>query len=436
MRKKNKKVFIVYVLFGLVYMLGILIITITKWSVDEFSVGIEEIIFTLTTPLKGNGSETINSAIKSAIPLCLKGGVLYVLIVLVDWFVLEMLKCKGKIKPIIHNLLRIAGCVGCFILLGYSLFYVDKVYNVREYYGLKKETTEFYEMYYVAPDTVDICNKDGKMKNLICIYVESMETAYTSKENGGYQEYDLIPNLSEMAKNNFSFSNTDKLGGFYGTTGSTWTLGALFATTSGVPFAFPVEGNDMNRYDKFASGIVTLGDILEKKGYVQEFLCGSDASYAGRGKYFSQHGNYKIFDLFTAREEEYIDDDYYVWWGFEDEYLFEIAKDEVLELSKGGKPFNLTMLTVDTHFPEGYMCDFNLRSIYNCFINCDKEIDMSILKNRQFSPMDMFPTILSAMGFDIEGDRLGLGTDMFSGKKTTISRLVKILIVVFYLYIN
>ena len=32
--------------------------------------------------------------------------------------------------------------------------------------------------------------------------------------------------------------------------------------------------------------------------------------------------------------------------------------------------------------------------------------------------MDMFPTTLSAMGAEIKGGRLGLGTDLFSGKQT------------------
>ena len=32
--------------------------------------------------------------------------------------------------------------------------------------------------------------------------------------------------------------------------------------------------------------------------------------------------------------------------------------------------------------------------------------------------MDLFPTMLSAMGYTIEGDRLGLGTDLFSGRPT------------------
>lgn len=32
----------------------------------------------------------------------------------------------------------------------------------------------------------------------------------------------------------------------------------------------------------------------------------------------------------------------------------------------------------------------------------------------------MFPTILSTLGVEIEGDRLGLGTNLYSNKKTII----------------
>ena len=32
--------------------------------------------------------------------------------------------------------------------------------------------------------------------------------------------------------------------------------------------------------------------------------------------------------------------------------------------------------------------------------------------------MDMFPTTLAAIGCEIEGNRLGLGTNLFSGEKT------------------
>ncbi len=37
--------------------------------------------------------------------------------------------------------------------------------------------------------------------------------------------------------------------------------------------------------------------------------------------------------------------------------------------------------------------------------------------------MDIFPTVLSAMGFSIEGERLGLGTNLFSTRKTLSEEL-------------
>ena len=35
----------------------------------------------------------------------------------------------------------------------------------------------------------------------------------------------------------------------------------------------------------------------------------------------------------------------------------------------------------------------------------------------------MFPTILASIGVKIEGERLGLGTNLFSGKQTLIEKL-------------
>ena len=37
--------------------------------------------------------------------------------------------------------------------------------------------------------------------------------------------------------------------------------------------------------------------------------------------------------------------------------LFEFAKNRLGELATQNEPFNLTMLTVDTHFEDGYVCD-------------------------------------------------------------------------------
>ena len=44
-------------------------------------------------------------------------------------------------------------------------------------------------------------------------------------------------------------------------------------------------------------------------------------------------------------------------------------------------------------------------------------------QNRQFCAMDMFPTTLAAMGCIIEGERLGLGTNLFSGRPTLMEEM-------------
>ena len=58
-----------------------------------------------------------------------------------------------------------------------------------------------------------------------------------------------------------------------------------------------------------------------------------------------------------AAQQGMLSDEYPVWWGYDDQKLFEFAKEKLNELSAQDEPFNLTMLTVDTHFEDGYVCD-------------------------------------------------------------------------------
>ena len=62
------------------------------------------------------------------------------------------------------------------------------------------------------------------------------------------------------------------------------------------------------------------------------------------------------------------------------------------------------------------------RKVYECFINADVAPDAPDPSTRLFSHMDLFPTMLSAMGFQIEGDRLGLGVNLFSQQSTLVEQ--------------
>ena len=71
---------------------------------------------------------------------------------------------------------------------------------------------------------------------------------------------------------------------------------------------------------------------------------------------------------------------------------------------------------------SGYFDDslYNRRSVFNLFINSSLKEENS--KNRMFTTMDMFPTTLAAMGVSIDGDKLALGTNLYSGKETIIEK--------------
>ena len=295
------------------------------------------------------------------------------------------------------------------------------------------------------------------------------------KEDGGAFDQNVIPELTEVARNNISFSNSDLLaGGAYPAFGSTWTMGGMFAQTSGLPLKIPIDGNAMSNQDLFMPAVTSIGDILAEQGYRQSLLIGSDAEVWRKKNYFEQHGNYEMLDYGWANANGKIPPDYRVWWGYEDQKLFDIAKEKLTEISMTGQPFNFTMLTVDTHFEDGYYCekcqpvtenqyanvylcasisfrnflhgsnsrafirnttivlsgdhltmdsDFCLnidpsyeRTVYNAFIN--PAVMPVQTKNRQFTTMDMFPSTLASMGVTIQGERLGLGTNLFSAEPT------------------
>lgn len=482
--KKNKArrfLPIAAVFFGILFILAAVVYILTRWVDATYDVDFNTLIYTMLSPLKGTGNSVVDSILQACLPSAVLCLVLYIIsaLVLCQSRVSVSLAVGSRRRRIdLLKWLRRIGAAACIGSLAAACLFCNRVLGIRSWWENQQQNTTIYEDYYVDPDSVSI-TLNGEAKNLIYIYLESAETTYASVEEGGAQEVNYIPNMTALAKEHISFSDKEGLGGFRPSVGTVWTMGALFGTTTGIPFSFPADGNAMDQRETFASGVTALGDILAEYGYRQEFLCGSDADFAGRRNYFEQHGNYEIFDYYTAIEKGYIASDYYVWWGFEDAILYEIARDELTRLASGDQPFNFTFLTVDQHHIDGYVCEqcgdeyeiqlanvlacsdrllsdfidwckqqdfyedtvivisgdhprmdttlvdgvnYADRTIYNCFINTEKTVALSE-KNREFTTLDMFPTVLSALGFDIEGDRLGLGTDLFSATRTLAEEL-------------
>lgn len=347
-----------------------------------------------------------------------------------------------------------------------------------EYWHSQSTKSTIFEEYYVPSNKVKLTFPENK-RNLVFIFMESMEASLFTESNGGGYPYSLIPELEKLALENTNFSDSNKLGGAMQVQNTGWTVSGMVAQTSGIPLKLNIDGNSYNGY-KFLPGVYSLGDILEKEGYNLEIMMGSDANFGGRKDYFQNHGHYKIYDLEEAIARGKMNRKDIVWWGFSDDNLFKWSKEEILDLASQDRPFNYVLLTADTHFTDGYLSkkapqkytqryenvhayssklvyefvewlqqqdfyknttivlvgdhlgmqtefyDQNLkpgyeRRVYNAFVN--PAIPAQNNHNRKFSTLDIFPTILASIDVKIEGNRLGLGTNLYSGKKTLIEEL-------------
>ncbi len=350
------------------------------------------------------------------------------------------------------------------LLLGTIKFCIT--YKVFYYMSHKLETSDFYEKHYVDAKQVSIQAPKAK-KNLILIFIESMEFTFADKI---FFKENLIPELDQLSKENLSFNK--HLEGYFQNN----TQMSLIATMTGLPSRAIFIGKKMDN-NQFGEGlkeylprIYSLSDILKDNGYTTMFIQGGDIDFAGAKTFLQQHS----FDFIIGKKEltKNFSNITYTEWGIEDKFTFEALKKELLQNCKKDIPFFFTIFTLDTHFnsnlsvsetkykikqtsslindfvcwcgKQSFINDTTIiivgdhlrmrdqfiqkynkkRYIYNVFINSVYK-DKQVNKDRTFSQIDLFPTILEAIGFKIEGSRLGLGTSLFSDRKTLLEEFGK-----------
>lgn len=467
--KMNKK----SVIGTLLIFISILIVASIIWGNRTFSVKtLPQVIFHAKVPMDGTDNGIYLDWLVWCVPISV------VLTSIINIFLYHGHRLfKGKIAEKFKNVIRHFYKIGCsFIVVALVVTLIN--YNVFGYVSHVSKQTDLYEKYYVDPKETQITFHNGK-RNLIHIYLESIENTYLSSDLGGGQVDNYMKELGQLALENTNFSNTDKIGGSLTVDGTQWTIAAMVAQSTGLPLSLPLTSKNYTASSTFMPGAYSIGDVLKEQGYNQEIMMGSTSTFALTSNFYNQHGNYTISDYESAKKEGRIPDDYFVFWGYEDKKLFEFAKEDITKLASQDKPFNMEMVTIDSHTPDGYLCDqcpdtydsqyknviacqskqvsdfvnwvkqqdfyenttivitgdhksmaskfFEgldseyVRTPYNVFINA--AVDTSNTKNRKFSSMDMYPTLLASIGATIEGERLGLGTNLFSNKKTLIEEI-------------
>jgi phosphoglycerol transferase len=369
-----------------------------------------------------------------------------------------------KMPP--HNFLirlfqRLAIRRGFLVIIGGIWFFLQSV-SAFAFIIQEQFSKDYFSDNYTYPSDVTV--KPLKPKNLVLIYVESFEASYADP---AYFGKNLVKSLTDLHGNTF-----DK---FTQVPGTGWTMAGIVSSQCGMPLKNIFGGLDhdtenahtwLNKLGKnmnsYLPNAICLGDILHSNGYRNVFIGGAAGSFAGKETFFRTHhydeyyGKDELADLGATLEEG-------VGWGYLNDQTLDISRKSLKKLHDSGQRFNLTILTLDTHGPDGlyspdcrkrgannyngivsctsdqlaefisfmsqqgYLEDTNViiigdhlsmktpisdrlpesqkRSIFNKFVSDDKPI----FNRNEIVHFDLFPTILEFIGFDVEGDRLGFG---------------------------
>lgn len=321
---------------------------------------------------------------------------------------------------------------------------------------------------YVVP-AVD-APKHGKAKNLIHIFVESAELTLWDDERFGNVAQPL-KRLSEGAWTASNIAQVELTG---------WTLAGQVASTCGIPlFSLGViNKNSFDLVEEILPEARCLGDFLQDRGYFNVFLKGASLDFAGTRSFATAHG---YEHLLGYHELKHRFPDRFNYWGLHDEDTLQIAYEQVSQLGKEGRPYSLTLTTVGGHAPTGHVSPLcqaipfvsnqpndTLRGMACTNLLLERFIerlrrehllentvvviqsDHLAMRNEVYgqlqaserrnmfivlgdgrlpdnakpaSAVDIFPTILTALGFAITDGRAGLGRALQNEGDTLVQRL-------------
>jgi phosphoglycerol transferase len=310
-------------------------------------------------------------------------------------------------------------------------------------------------------------------KNMVIVYLESLEQTYANLESTKEQYGKVDPLMADALVATHLMQ----------TTGTNFTIAGIVATQCGVPLL--PSGMNQGLYNRqlaemevrsFYERIDCLGDRLSSDGYTLSYMNGADARKYSKRSFLSQHGYSRIFDKLSIPESERAGRENL--WGLNDEFLYEHLRTEVDYLAAQGEPFVLSYLTISTHGPDAFLdtncaqppagvskipaaigCSFeSLINFYDYIENKGlmkdtifvvmsdhlakdntvyeqlnhqeqrenlffvKGADMPIEISKLATPIDVYPTLLELLGYEIEDNHANMGVSMLSDKPSMIQK--------------
>ena len=230
------------------------------------------------------------------------------------------------------------------IFLSLSFFFYT--FQIYDFIVGNVSQTTIYEDEYIIPSV----SSPKQKRNLIVLYLESMESGYKNYDGKGTN---LLPNLSKIAEENFYFND------FYQLLYANATISGQVAGMCGIPHKTELSITNLrNIQNNTLSNAICYPDILKKEEYNTFFIQGSSLSFSGTRNFIKQHSFQKIEGI--NDNPDILQNNKGNDWGVKDSTLYEITKERIIDLANKNNPFFITIATIDTHEPTTFLdpkCD-------------------------------------------------------------------------------
>lgn len=245
-------------------------------------------------------------------------------------------KCSGKVRTLAWQI-RVP-LIGLMILMVISTSYPLQAIVIHKINTSQSSERMIKEVRSMRNRTVGSEEVNGAGRNIVMIYLEGVEQNYFDENHFP----DLMPNLTTIRERALWFQDVEQF------PGTSWTIGGIVGSQCGVPLLSAGHGNRiLAAVDNPFRHISCLAEILKKEGYQTVFLGGASLDFAGKGQFLRDNGYdlaLGIDDLPKASRHK---------WGMFDRDLYQHGKELFDGLASTEEPFLLTMLTLDTHHPDG-----------------------------------------------------------------------------------
>lgn len=208
-RKKTHGTRFIKILACFLFMLGCAAFFGTIWGKDSFGdVTADQLIINLISPTSGADTGVYIDIFERPVFQTMLCTAVFSLFVYSDFSIVYhgIRKNITVFNDLAHRIISII--LGIAMLAG-GIAYGYQEFQLKQLYNAYIAESDFIGDNYVDPRDTKI-KFPKKKRNIIHIYLESMENSYLSKDLGGYMDENLMPQLTELAYEGDVFSNTGR----------------------------------------------------------------------------------------------------------------------------------------------------------------------------------------------------------------------------------